>query len=114
MLHYLAGDIRPARRRWPRPRGLSGGGGLVRAAVLALGRGGRQVAGQARRAGLDRGRVAEHDLTAPGLHHLVGHDDEEVNHGYEDDEVDDAGDELAKIHECLRVMVADIETQAEA
>src|SRR5260370_2375878 len=57
-----------------------GGGGLVGAAVLTLRRGGRQVAGQARRTGLDRCRIAEHHLPAPGLDGLVGHDDEEVDH----------------------------------
>src|SRR2546430_8848475 len=54
---------------------------------------------RSRRAGLDRGRVAEHHLPAPGLDGLVGHDDEEVDHGHEDGEVDDRGNERAEIHQ---------------
>jgi hypothetical protein len=84
-----------------------------RYAVLALGRGGRQVAGQAGRAGLDRGRVAEHHLPAPRLDHLVGHDDEEVDHGHEDREVDDGRDEPAEVQQRLDVAVADLHPQAD-
>src|SRR2546430_1974458 len=69
---------------------------------------------RSRRAGLDRGRVAEHHLPAPGLDGLVGHDDEEVDHGHEDGEVDDRGNERAEIHQRLRVAVAYFHAQAVA
>src|SRR6266568_4277162 len=89
------------------------GGRLVGAAVLALGRGGREIAGKARRAGLHRGRVAEHYLPEPGLGQLVRHDDEEVDHGHEDDEVDDRGNERAEIHDRSRIAGADFHAQAD-
>src|SRR5580704_4122826 len=92
----------------------SGGGGssgLVSAAVLALGRGGRQIAGQARRAGLDRRRVAEHHLPAPRLDVLVRHDDKEIHHGHEDNEIDDRGYEGAEIYDRLRIIGPDLHAQ---
>jgi hypothetical protein len=89
-----------------------GGDGLIRAAVLALGRGGRQVTGQASRAGLDRRRVAEHDLPVPRLDMLVGHDDKEVHHRDEDDEVDDRGNEQAEVYERLGISRADFHAEA--
>jgi hypothetical protein len=95
------------------PPGRSGGDeGLVRAAVLALGGGGREVAGQARGAGLDGRRVTEHHLAASALDHLVGNDNQEVDHGHEDDEVDDGGDESAEIHQGLGVAGPDLHAQA--
>jgi len=82
----------------------SGGDGwLFRAAVLALGGGRREVAGQAGRAGLDGRRIAEHDLAAPRLDVLVGRDNQELHHRDKDDEIDDRGNERAEIQESLRI-----------
>src|SRR5689334_8935946 len=92
----------------------SGGDGLFGAAVLALGRSGRQVAGQARGAGLDRWRIAEHHLPAPRLDVLVRHDDDEVDDGQEDDEVDHHGNERADSHAGLRVAgLAELDAEAD-
>src|SRR5215831_8491770 len=74
-----------------------GDAGEVRAAVLAPDRGGVQVVGPARLAGLGRGRIAEHCLTQSSHDHLVRHDDQETHNRHEDDEVDDRGDERAQV-----------------
>jgi hypothetical protein len=90
----------------------SSSSGLLGAAVLALGRGGRQVTGQAGRAGLDRRGIAEHRLATARLDVLVGHDDDEIDHGHEDDEVNDGRDECAEIHECLVIAsIAELDAQ---
>jgi hypothetical protein len=65
--------------------------------VLALGRGGVQVIGQARWTGLGRRRVAKHGLTPLRHNKLVGHDDEEVHDRHEDDELDDPRDKRSEI-----------------
>src|SRR6202044_418579 len=89
------------------------GGRLLAAAVLAFAGGGGQVAGQAVRAGLDRRRIAEHHLTAAGLDVLIGHHDEEVDNGDENNEINDRGDEGAKVHKGLRIVVAaELDAQA--
>ena len=93
------GPAEPGGRRRPCGRD----GWLVRAAVLALGRGSRQVGGQAGRAGLHRRRIAEHRGPAAGRDHLVRHDNHEVHDGHEDNEVDHRGDERADVQERRRV-----------
>jgi hypothetical protein len=67
--------------------------------VLAPRRGGVQVVGQARRAGLGRRRVTKHNLALSGHDGLVGQDDQEIDDSYEDDEVDDRRDKASKVEE---------------
>ena len=68
--------------------------------MLALGRGGVQVIGQARWTGLGRRRVAKYYLTPLRHDELVGHDDQEIHDRHENDEVDDRGDERSEVQIC--------------
>src|SRR5690242_1698824 len=62
--------------------------GQIGAAVLALRRRNRKVFRKTSRTGLDRCGLAEHCFTATGHDRLVGHDDQEIQHAHEHDEVD--------------------------
>src|SRR5580704_11727844 len=75
------------------------GAANIRDAVLAPRRGGVQVVGQARRAGLGRRRLTKHNLALSGHNGLVGQDDQEIDDSDEDNEVDDRRDEASKVEE---------------
>ena len=68
--------------------------------MLALGRGGVQVIGQARWTGLGRRWVAKYYLTPLRHDELVGHDDHEIHDRHENDEVDDRGDKRSEVQIC--------------
>src|SRR5712691_2723345 len=86
----------PGRR--PTYAGLSSSRRQLTGAVQALGRGDGQIGRLAVRAGLIRLRVGEDVPAAPAHIDAVGHDDQEVHDGYEDDEVNERPDERAQIH----------------
>ena len=68
--------------------------------MLALGRGGVQIIGQARWTGLGRRWVAKYYLIPLCHDELIGHDDHEIHDRHENDEVDDRGNERSELQIC--------------
>jgi hypothetical protein len=84
----------------PRIAALASGectGANLRPTVFASRRSGVEVVGEARRAGLCRGRVTEHRLPLSRHDCFVGQDDHEINDGHKHDEIDDRGYETPEV-----------------
>src|SRR5579875_818774 len=89
---------RPGTSNWLTDPDGSGHGGEIGRAMAASGGIDRQVCGHAARACLGRRRLAEYGRAAPAHVGAVGHHDHVVDDRHEDDEVDDRGDECAKVN----------------